>query len=149
QRSWHLIAEGNDGPFIPSMAAEAVIRHCLNGRRPAAGARPAVTELELSDYNASFARRQIFSGLREPIPSSMPLYRRLLGEAWHTLPEPIRRMHDISDILAVQGLAQVDRGTGLLARLIAATFRFPRSGRDVPITVTFRVVAGREVWQRD
>src|SRR5262249_44483382 len=90
-----------------------------------------------------------FAGRCEPMPTSLPLYRRLLGEAWHALPEPLRRMHDLSDILVVQGLAQVDRGSGLLARLIAATFRFPRAGRAVPITVTFRAAAGREVWQRD
>jgi hypothetical protein len=149
QQSWHLVAEGEDGPFIPSMAAEAIIRNCLDGRRPAAGARPAVTELELSDYDASFARCQIFAGGREPMPASMPLYRRLLGEAWHALPEPLRRMHDISDVLVAQGVARVDRGTGLLARLIAATFRFPRAGHDIPITVTFRAGAGREIWQRD
>src|SRR5215468_2935946 len=41
ERSWHLLAEGNDGPFIPAMAAEAIIRRCLQGRPPAAGARAA------------------------------------------------------------------------------------------------------------
>lgn len=29
ERSWHLLAEGDDGPFIPAMAAAAVIRHAL------------------------------------------------------------------------------------------------------------------------
>jgi hypothetical protein len=28
ERSWHLVAEGDDGPFIPD-AAEAIIRYCL------------------------------------------------------------------------------------------------------------------------
>jgi hypothetical protein len=37
KRSWHMIAEKNDGPFIPSMAAEAIIRRRLDGRQPAAG----------------------------------------------------------------------------------------------------------------
>jgi hypothetical protein len=39
ERSWHMIAEGDDGPFVPSMAAEAIIRHCLAGRSPKPGAR--------------------------------------------------------------------------------------------------------------
>ena len=34
-QSWHLIAEGDDGPFIPSFAAAAVIRR--DGGGPAAG----------------------------------------------------------------------------------------------------------------
>ena len=58
ERSWHMIAEGGDGPLIPSMAAEAIIRQRLAGRRPDAGARAASRELELSDYEALFARRQ-------------------------------------------------------------------------------------------
>src|SRR6185437_11466420 len=39
ERSCHLLAEGDDGPFIPSMAIEAIIRHLLAGHRPSAGAR--------------------------------------------------------------------------------------------------------------
>ena len=35
-RTWHLLAEGEDGPLIPSMACEAIIRRILDGRPPAA-----------------------------------------------------------------------------------------------------------------
>jgi hypothetical protein len=149
RQSWHLIAEREDGPFIPSMAAEAIIRHCLDGKRPAAGARPATAELELTDYDALFMRRQIFTGTREPMPAAAPLYRRVLGAAWDALPEPLRAMHDLSGDMIAEGVAQVDRGGGLLARLVAAAFRFPKAGKDVPVTVSFRARDGREVWRRD
>ena len=39
-RSWHLLAEGDDGPFIPCMALEAIIMRALSGKIPTAGARP-------------------------------------------------------------------------------------------------------------
>src|SRR3546814_2934037 len=39
ERSWHLLAEGDDGPYIPSMAIEAILRKLIAGPRPAAGAR--------------------------------------------------------------------------------------------------------------
>jgi hypothetical protein len=39
RQSWHLLAEGDDGPYIPSMAIEAVIRKLLDGC--AAGGRSA------------------------------------------------------------------------------------------------------------
>jgi len=64
-RSWHLIAEGDDGPFIPSMAASAIIRRILAGRRPESGARPATHELELADYQPMFVTRRIRTGRRE------------------------------------------------------------------------------------
>ena len=58
-RTWHLIAEGDDGPLIPSMAAAAIVRRRLAGLRPAVGARPAVADLELADYEPVFAGRAI------------------------------------------------------------------------------------------
>jgi hypothetical protein len=144
-----MIAEGDDGPFIPSMPAEAIVRHCLDGSPPATGARPATRELEVSDYEALFTRRQIFVGTREPMPASAPLYRRLLGEAWDSLPEPLRRLHDLKGEMIAEGMAAVDRGGGIAARLIAALFRFPKVGRDVPVIVSFRARDGREFWRRD
>ncbi|HMF29024.1 MAG TPA: saccharopine dehydrogenase NADP-binding domain-containing protein, partial [Candidatus Cybelea sp.] len=46
-RSWHLVAEGDDGPFIPSMAVAALVGKLLAGRPPRSGARAALNELEL------------------------------------------------------------------------------------------------------
>ena len=149
RRSWHMIAEGADGPFIPSMAAEAIIRRCLDGRRPAAGARAAVRELEVADYDALFARRRIFSGVRETPDPAAPLYYRLLGEAWRALPEPVRALHDNTGALETEGTATVQRGTNPIARVVATLMGFPPAGRDVPVKVSFRVHEGRETWRRE
>ena len=64
-RSWHLLAEGKDGPLIPSMAIEAVVRKWLLDVRPVTGARSAGRELELSDYEALFKKRTIYTGQKE------------------------------------------------------------------------------------
>ena len=64
RRSWHLLAEGDAGPLIPSMAAEAVIRRCLAGDRPAPGARSGHRDLELEDYLPLFARHGIKTGFQ-------------------------------------------------------------------------------------
>ena len=64
-RSWHLLAEGDDGPLIPSMAVEGLVRRLLEGQRPDPGARAAVRELELEDYDRLFARRTIHTGFRD------------------------------------------------------------------------------------
>jgi hypothetical protein len=148
QQSWHMIAEGDDGPFIPSMAAEAIIRHCLAGRRPAPGARPATGDLELTDYEALFAKRRICTGRRAPQHQSAPLYRRVLGEAFEQMPAPWRAMHDLTDEITAEGVARVERGAGLLARLVASLVGFPDAGRDVPVRVTFTLRDGVETWLR-
>ena len=74
-RSWHMVAEGDDGPLIPSMACEAIVRRCLEGKQPASGARAATGELELDDYDKLFARRAIHTGIREATPETASLPR--------------------------------------------------------------------------
>jgi Domain of unknown function (DUF4166) len=150
ERSWHLLAEGEDGPLIPSMAAAAIIRHCLAGKLPPPGARAAATDLELADYEALFERRRISTGRWQTGPASdqTPLYRRMLGEAWGLLPPPLQVMHEVNGALIADGAAMIERGEGLMSRLVARLMGFPKAGRDVPVTVTFRVEGGREHWRR-
>ena len=149
-RSWHMIAERDDGPLIPSMACEAIIRHCLDGKAPAPGARAAVGDLELEDYEKLFARRAIVTGRREVNAGTpaLPLYRRLLGDAYAALPAPLQAMHDLKRDMSAEGTATVTRGSGLLARLAAAVIGFPRAGDDVPVRVDFKIENGRERWTR-
>src|SRR5262249_25514319 len=116
---------------------------------PAAGARAAVRELELTDYEALFARRAIVSGVRAPIDAAAPLYRRLLGDAYAALPAPIQAPHDLTRPLRPEAAATAVRGSGLLARGVAALFGFPPAGRDIPVKVEFTLREGREIWRRD
>ncbi|MBS0417252.1 MAG: DUF4166 domain-containing protein [Proteobacteria bacterium] len=148
-RSWHLLAEGNDGPFIPSMAIEALIRKMLTGQQPAAGARAAVRDLELTDYEALFASRTIYTGERDDRRvAAAPLFERLLGAAWHTLPDAVRRLHTFESEHEVRGRCTVERGRGLLSNIVAFLVRFPPAGTDVPVSVRFRSENGNERWIR-
>jgi hypothetical protein len=150
-RSWHMIAEGDDGPLIPSMAIEALVRNLLENKRPPAGARPAIAALEVDDYEALFSRRAITTGVRDDDadPGGVGLYQRILGQAWDRLPEPVRQMHMLEGSMAATGLATIERGRGTLARLIAMAFGFPKAGQNVPVTVTFTRKGAQETWQRN
>jgi hypothetical protein len=152
ERSWHLLAEGDDGPFIPSMAVQALVLQCLSGKKPPAGARPATQELEVSDYEAIFKSRTIYTGQRETIAdaASVPLYKRILGEAWDALPAPIAALHNvISKEHKAEGFARVETGKHPFARLLAAFYGFPRAGENVPVKVSFQRRDEGELWQRD
>jgi len=149
-RSWHLIAEGDEGPFIPSMAAAAVVARCRNGDVPPPGARAAVADLELDDYAPWLAARRIITGRRQSMPNNKgaPLFRRLLGEAWDRLPTSLRIMHDFTGVLVGRGEATVERGRGLFARLLAALIGFPAAGKNVAVEVEMRSREGCEIWRR-
>jgi saccharopine dehydrogenase-like NADP-dependent oxidoreductase len=60
-RQWHLIAEGDDGPLIPAIAAEIVIRKRLEGNTLPPGARAATNTLTLQDFEARFERHKIIT----------------------------------------------------------------------------------------
>jgi Domain of unknown function (DUF4166)/Saccharopine dehydrogenase NADP binding domain len=152
-RSWHLLAEGADGPYIPCMALDAIIRRTLRGQRPPAGARPATMELELDDYERLFAPRKIYTGERIlEQPSADSIFRKLLGSAWRRLPAPIQSMHEISihenGEHHASGVASVERGKTWLAHLIATIFGLPVSGRDIPVNVSMKQSANGEIWKR-
>jgi len=82
---------------------------------------------------------------------TLPLYRRLLGDAWSALPAPVRQMHELpyaGGAVVADGTASVERGSGMLARLVAGMFGFPPAGREIPVTVEFEVRGAQEHWSR-
>ena len=149
ERSWNLLAEGDDGPYIPSMAIAAIVRKLLAGERPEAGARPATRALELADFDALFADRTIYTGFREPEDLGAPLYRRVLGSAFDALPAPVRALHGSATERRWSGHAEIRRGSGLLERLVGGVIGFPRAGSQVPVTVTLSPEGDGERWTRD
>jgi hypothetical protein len=145
-RSWHLLAEGADGPLIPSMAAQAIVRKHLEGAPPRPGARACIDEIELCDYEKLFARRTIYTGVRRSSRSSAHLYQRLLGDAWKDLPEAVRALH--GGLIETKGRAHVERGSNPLAWLAATIFGFPPANAETPVSVRFAKDATAEVWSR-
>lgn len=147
EQSWHLLAEGDDGPLIPSMAIEAIIRKVRAGELPAAGARPATHALDLADYEQLFAHRTITAGFRSE--RSGTAHQQILGSAFEALPPQVRKLHGVATGQIWRGIADVRRGKGIAASLVAWAFRFPGAGTAVPVTVTITPDAGGERWVRN
>lgn len=148
EQSWHLLAEGDDGPYIPSMAVEAVVRKMLAGIRPEPGARSGTRALELEDYDSLFRGRSIYTGFRS-LEIDAPLYRKILGSAFATLPLQLRELHGSTAAREWTGFAEVQRGRGPAAAILVALFGFPRAASKVPITVTFLPEGDAERWVRN
>ncbi|MBB6427506.1 hypothetical protein [Sphingopyxis sp. JAI128] len=53
---WTLRADGNRGPYVPTLAALALLRRFRSGHRPAPGARACSGMLALAETEADFAR---------------------------------------------------------------------------------------------
>ncbi|MGI9463363.1 MAG: DUF4166 domain-containing protein, partial [Aestuariivirgaceae bacterium] len=150
RRRWHMIAEGGNGPYVPVMAAAAVIGRCLEGQPPAPGARAADNELELQDFAPLLAQREIKSMMLADVPEDRdrPVYRRVLESHYNDLAEPLQQLHDVSGSHAYRGSSRVDRGSNPLAQLLASIMGFPGAGQDVPVEVELSVKNRVETWVR-
>ncbi|CUX28322.1 SDR family oxidoreductase [Agrobacterium deltaense] len=148
EMSWHLLAEGDDGPYIPSMAIEAIVRKMLSGERPLPGARAGTDALNLADYDRLFRSKTIYTGFRRE-ERDVPLFRQLLGPVFDDLPPRLRELHDSKDPRQWSGVAEIRRGQGMLARMISALVGFPQAGKQIPVSVTFTPEKGKERWTRN
>ena len=146
-RTWHLVAEGDDGPFIPAMAAAALIKG-WRANRPLPGARHAANDLDLADYEAIFATKAIVIGVRGEGEGGASVYGGLLESAYVGLPGPIRDLHDAPDGSAFEGRATVERGANPLAHLAAGIIGFPAATADAPVRIEFGKRGGVETWTR-
>ncbi len=148
-KSWHMLAEGDDGPYIPSMAVETVVRKWLEGAQLRPGARPATNELDLADYERAFVNRSIFHGVRSSEDMKGTLYQAALGSAFSDLPAKVQQLHSEQSTSQWRGQAQVIRGKGLLASLVAWFNGFPKATDAIDVTVSFTPTEKGEGWQRD
>ena len=147
-QSWHLLAEGDDGPYIPSFAAEAIVRKWMNGERPEPGARAATRALDLSDYEALFKTKNIYAALRED-NAALPLYRQILGSAFERLDDAVQTLHDTNENRAWSGQAQCFGASNPMAAVVGRLFGFPPKAKTCPVTVTFTLKDGAETWTRN
>ncbi len=81
-------------------------------------------------------------------PQTMPLYRRVLGPDFDHLPPLVRALHDVREKSTWIGRADVERGTSILCRIIAALAGLPPTGAEQPLAVTFTPENGSEIWHR-
>jgi len=148
EQSWHLLAEGDDGPYIPSMTIEAIIRKFLIGQLPNTGARSGANALELTDYDDLFKSKKIYTGFRRGNISPL-LFRHVLGTAFDALPEKVQELHSLTRASHWEGVANVRRGNGLLAKIICACIGFPKTADNVPVEVSVTPEGNRERWVRN
>lgn len=142
RRCWRLLAQDGDGPFIPAIAARALLRR----EGLPVGAMPALGVVTLEEAEAAMRDLQVQSERRtDPF---VPIFARVLGKAFGGLPAAIRQTHMTADKSRWQGRSEVLRGGGLWPRLLAALFRFPPAGAHVEVEVVKTVTPRGEAWER-
>ncbi len=80
--------------------------------------------------------------------SAQCLYQRLLGDAWHALPDVLRQVHGTDAQVAASGAMDVTLGRFIGAGLVRWVLRMPRKEGRVPVELHVRREGDRERWER-
>jgi len=146
-RSWHLVGEGDDGPFIPVIPLAILVKKMLKGGKPDHGARPAIGDLTLTNYDAEFAKLNISTGTYEET-AELSLYEEILGSAYNNMAEPLQNLHRIGNGKTFEGRCKVTRGRNPLSHIVAAILRLPKASPDIPVKVVLTRNGDKEIWER-
>lgn len=147
QAIWTLIAEDGHGPWVPSFAAVIAAQKLLRDDLPV-GVFPASDVLQLADFTDLLNGFHLFTETRrKALPA--PLYAQVMVPAFAAMPPQVQAMHMHPVSTQVAGRGSVSRGNHPLARLLGYLFRFPPAQADIPVTVTFDIRPGAEIWRRD
>ncbi|HEV2513259.1 SDR family oxidoreductase [Bosea sp. (in: a-proteobacteria)] len=149
---WSLLAENDDGPQVPTLAAAAAVRALL-GNAIAPGARSAAEALDLAMIEAEMAPYAISTSQDERAVGPA-LFETVLGaQPFAMMPAAIRAFHANDAEPVWQGRAEVTRGDGAVIGLLCRLFGLPETGAALPVTVS--VARGDsfdetcEIWTRN
>lgn len=146
--SWHLVAEGDHGPYVPTLPAVALVKKYLNDNPPAKGAYSGDQLITLSDLVPEFEKLDIAYGLQYD-QTDLPVYQAVLGDAAGSLFPAVRELHRTDQGRSFRGLCHVTRGNNPLSHIVSAIMGFPKSGENVPVTVTITPTDSGENWARN
>jgi len=145
---WSLVAESGKGPYVPTLAALALVRRIRDDGLRFRGAGPCVGILAPDDFAADFARHGIATAT-EVRPLGESLFERTLGECFETLPPVTRGVHRPDPALLLDGAADVDGAETAAGTLLARVLGLPGPARRAKLRVVIEANAdGSESWTR-
>lgn len=143
---WTMIAPGGLGPYTPTFAALALAKRFARGETLPVGAHACVAMLRLEDFEPEF-KRHTFTTRIDTTPLLCP-FELALGAAFETLPAAVRAAHCSGPVTRLSGEARVEGASSPLAALLARLFGMPSAAARIPLRVTMRLNADKEVWTR-
>ena len=147
-RSWHMIAEGDDGPRIPAIPSAIMVRKWLHEETIPTGARTAITDIDLTDFGREFSKLRITHGIHDDTPISRNLYEEILGPAYEQMSKPLHKLHRIGQGKTLKGRCKVTRGKNPLSHIVALLLGLPKASPDSPVRVVLTKDGDKEIWER-
>ena len=146
-RTWQLVATHGDGPFVPTLAAVALIRKLQRGDAGVIGAQPCVGLLSLQDFERESDGLHIVT-TEAPAIDHLSLYERVLGTSYAQLPPAVQRFHRLTGRTVLKGWVQTHSPSSLPARLLAFCLGTPQRAGSGPLSFELDASPEAERWTR-
>jgi uncharacterized protein DUF4166 len=85
---------------------------------------------------------------RTDVTVTEPLYARIMGDSWSQVAPSVRSLHTADPVVPAQGHFRVERGTHLLASLLAWMLRLPQSSAVADTRLVIAARGDEEHWER-
>jgi saccharopine dehydrogenase-like NADP-dependent oxidoreductase len=142
-----LTATNGHGPVIPSLAAVALLKQIAEGKLTFRGASHAGRILKAEEIMCLVPDLSIRLTTETP-PRGKPLFRQVLGNSFDMMPSATQKLHRGAPAIFGEGRADIEAPDNMTGRLISSLFRFPRPGKDVPVSVLVEQTETGERWLR-
>lgn len=143
-REWELVATRGDGPFVPTLAAAALVARMAGGRTPEAGARPCLGLLAPQEILAQAKGLAIDAGER----AACGVFRHAMGPAYQRLDAAVQAFHDLRGCAELHGEVETEAPSTPLGVLLARALGAPRAQARGPLRFELRCEDAGETWTR-
>lgn len=134
RNEWLLLAEHDDGPYVPVLPAAAMIRRLLN-EELTPGATLGSERLNLQDIENEMSTHAITTQTKKTAAQHSIFEHSLGEETFGKMPSALQLFHRASASTVWVGKGVVNMGSWP-SKIIAKVFGFPSAGNNIPITVT-------------
>jgi hypothetical protein len=121
-REWLLVAASGDGPYVPTLAATALVLRLAQGNGLPCGAAPCVGLLTSKEILAGTDGLAIDAG---ELPASR-IFRQAMGASYERVDSAVRAFHDLQGRAELRGEVETDGPSGALGSLLAIAIGAPR-----------------------
>ena len=143
-RQWVLVAAEGDGPYVPTLAAAALVTRLASGGSLQPGARPCVGCLTSTEILARTRDLAITAGEAE----NPGLFEHAMGPAYRRLDPAVRAFHDLTGTAELHGEVETEAPTNAVAALIARLLGAPRLRSRGVLRFELHVERDRQTWTR-
>jgi hypothetical protein len=143
-REWMLVAEKGDGPYVPTLAATALVLRLAAGRELSPGAGPCVGCVSIAEILAAARGLAITAGES----ATVGIFQNAMGPAYERVDPAVRAFHALQGRAELRGEVETEAPASVLGALLAAAIGAPRLRTRGALRFDLECAPGQQTWTR-